>query len=637
MARSLPRNRGYSDACPGAAPSGTVSRGTLRRMVDAPEPSPVKTTGWTAPVLAAVASLVLAVALTWPAVLFPTERLIGHPGNDNWNHAWGYWWVGSELLEGRFPAHTDLLAWPDGGTLYFIDTVQAVLSWPVQLMLGPAAAYNLVVVVGFAVSAFGAWLLARRVSGDDRAAGVALVLYGAAPHLMGQAYNGISETVCAGWLPLTLWGLVRLIDRPVWTRALALGSFAALCALTSWYYGLMAAMGGVVLLVWQAAVQPYATRWKALVPMLGLAGAVAGVLVSPLLLAFRSSLDAADALVSRDPDFVRRSLMDHNITDLLAFFRPSTIPSPDLFALYGEQLVIIITLGWTGLLLAATAWVATRRGRELSPWAWMGFVFFLFSLGPYLNVGGEYVVLLGRKVPLPFLALFEALPLFDRISHPFRFVVGVSLSLAVTASVGIRHAWRRFPTTVQWGLAAVVGAVFVAEVAVASPASVPVPSASAKIPAVYSEMATDPLPGAVLDLPMTAPNLERAVYSWYQTAHGRPAPWGLNDPMPRSLLRNRLTATLIRMEATRARSVTPRLPSLDIVVGARQLVRDGYRYVVVHENLYPRAKREMVEAVLTGVYGEPQRYPEDALVVWTLQPLVAEADPAAEAPGAELR
>lgn len=590
-------------------------------MVSESPTTPVPTRLWKPTLAAAVASVVLAVLITWPAVRFPTERLLGHPGNDSWNHAWGYWWVGQELSAGRFPAHTELLAWPNGGTLYFIDTVQAVLSWPIQLLFGAAAAYNVVVVFGLALSAFGAWLLAHRVSGDARAAGVAMVLYGAAPHLMGQAYNGISETVCAGWLPLTLWGLVRLIDRPVWQRAIALGFFAALCALTSWYYGLMAAMGGTVLLVWQAAVQPYVTRWQRLVPMLVLAGTVAGLLVVPLLLAFRSSLDASDALVTRDPEFVRRSLMDHNITDLLAFFRPSTVPSPDLFALYGEQLVIVITLGWTGMVLAAFAWWATRRARELAPWAWMGVVFFLFSLGPYLNIGGEYVQLGGGKVPLPFLALFEALPLFDRISHPFRFVVGVSLALSITAAVGLRHAWRKLPVGVHVGLTGALVAVFVTEVAWASPAAVPVPSASAHIPVAYADMADDPIQGAVLDLPMTPPNLERAVYSWFQTVHGRPAPWGLNDPMPRALLQNRLTATLIRIEATRTHTMATQLPSLDIVVGARQLVRTGYRYVVLHEKLYPSAKRAMTEAVLTGVFGEPERYPDDQILVWTLTPL----------------
>ena len=35
----------------------------------------------------------------------------------------------------------------------------------------------------------------------------------------------------------------------------------------------------------------------------------------------------------------------------------------------------------------------------------------------------------GNKIPLPFLILYKAFPIFDRISHPFRFVTGVQLEL----------------------------------------------------------------------------------------------------------------------------------------------------------------------------------------------------------------
>ena len=100
-------------------------------------------------------------------------------------------------------------------------------------------------------------------------------------------------------------------------------------------------------------------------------------------------------------------------------------------------------------------------------------------------------------------------------------------------------------------------------------------------------------------------------------------PWGLNDPMPRQLLENRLTATLIRLEATRARYLPPRLPELDLVVAGMNLERQGYRYVVLHERFYPAFKAEQVEAVLSGVFGSPVRHEEDRLLVWTLEPPVA--------------
>jgi len=146
-----------------------------------------------------------------------------------------------------------------------------------------------------------------------------------------------------------------------------------------------------------------------------------------------------------------------------------------------------------------------------------------------------------------------------------------------------------------------------------------VPSSTAAIPAAYDDLAADPVAGAVLDLPLTVPNLERAVYVWYQSAHGRPVPWGLNDPMPSSLMGNRLTMTLIRLEATRARTLPPVLPELDLLVSARALARNGYRHVVVHQRLYPEYKVAQVEALLTALLGDPRRYEEDGLLVYTLE------------------
>ena len=46
--------------------------------------------------------------------------------------------VGREALSrGEFPLSADKLVFPAGGTLYFIDTIQAVVSWPIQLVFGP--------------------------------------------------------------------------------------------------------------------------------------------------------------------------------------------------------------------------------------------------------------------------------------------------------------------------------------------------------------------------------------------------------------------------------------------------------------------------------------------------------------------
>ena len=87
---------------------------------------------------------VAAIALTFPAVL--GGELIGDPRGDVWNHAWGFWYVAEALGRGELPLHTLLAGGPDGGTLWFIDTPGAVLMSPVTWLLGPAFAYNLVLI-----------------------------------------------------------------------------------------------------------------------------------------------------------------------------------------------------------------------------------------------------------------------------------------------------------------------------------------------------------------------------------------------------------------------------------------------------------------------------------------------------------
>lgn len=568
-----------------------------------------------APWVAAALSLALAVALTWPAALRPSAVLIGHPGNDVWNHAWGYAWVADSLARGALPRHTDLLAWPDGGSLYFIDTAVAVALAPVTWTLGAAVAYNLAMIGGIAGSCLAAWLLGRRVCGASWPAALTAVIYGASPHLLGQAYNGISETVAAWGFPLALWATLRLLDRPGPRAAALLGAAGAAAALVSWYGGVFAAIGAIVLAVDRAARAPREAA-RAL-PWAAAAALVAAVAVAPALWTFRETLSAPDALVTRDLDFVTASLTQHNLTDALAMVRPGRTPSPDLRALFGEDLVIVVYVGLVAL-LAAGLGVLRARPREAAPWVALGLVFFVLSLGPYLYIDGQHPTFDGRKIPLPFLPLFDGLPLLSRVSHPFRFVTGLSLAVGALAALGLARVSR--PGARQAALSVTLGGLALLEVGLASPATLPVPCSDAAIP--RASQALRGGRGAVLDLPMSLPNLERAVYLWYQTAHGRPVPWGLNEPMPASLLENRLTATLLHIEAGAGGALPPTLPVLDLELAARALAAQGLGHLVVHEALYPPDKRAAVLALLTGLLGPPVREARDAVSVYPLDPAV---------------
>ena len=305
----------------------------------------------------------------------------------------------------------------------------------------------------------------------------------------------------------------------------------------------------------------------------------------------------------------------------MALFNPTTVPSPDLFALYGEQLIIVIYLGWIALGLAFYALFFTHRTQDIAPWIWLMIIFFVFSLGPYLHVGGEYVLLNGKKIPLPFLPLYKAFPIFDRISHPFRFVLGVNLVLAMLASHGVRLLCRERKTTTKIALVSVLFVGLWGEYHFFSPAHLPIPHSTSRISQAYYDMKEDPVEGAVLDIPLSVPNLERAIYVWNQSVHERAIPWGLNDPMPKSLQQNLLTRTLVQIEASRSMGLPTVLPELDLVIASRTLSRLGYRYIVLHKTMYPPFKVKQTMELLRALFGEPAVYEEDQILVYTLEPV----------------
>ncbi|MFZ5475447.1 MAG: hypothetical protein ACOZNI_01625 [Myxococcota bacterium] len=560
----------------------------------------------------------LAVAVTWPLAADPFGAPLGHPGNDVWNHVWGYWWVAREIGEGRLPLRTDLMHFPATSRLFFIDTFGALVTLPVQWLAGPVAAYNTTVLGCAWAAGMGAWALARHVLAQlvgpgedaDRNALFAAAALQASPHLLAQAYNGITETLFAAGLPLATLAVVRLYERPGWARAGVAALAMATCTIANWYYGLFAAIGSVVLLVSFALARRERIAWARLPATLAMAATCAAALVLPVLLGFTSSLDGDDAIVQRDPAFVWRSLVSHNITDVVSLFRPGKVYSPDLKALHGEDLLIVTYLGWTLLAAAGLGLARLKRWRDRLPWlAWIG-VFGVLMLGPYLNVGGAYVTVLDRRIPLPFLALYDALPFFQRISHPFRFVVPVQLGLAVLACVGLAGV----PVLAR--LAA--GAALLAECLLASPAPWPMPRSDGAMPAYVATLAGDPAPGAVVDLPIDVPNLERAVYLYWQTGHGRPSVYSLNEPLPELLAQNHLARALLVAESARMDRLPPTLPELDLVASGRALAELGVRYLVVHDRLYPAERLAQTLTLLRVALG-PETTAGDGRHIWRIE------------------
>lgn len=192
---------------------------------------------------AALAYALLSLVVTWPLVLHFDQAVIGDMQSDVWKHVWGFWWMRRCLVvEHALPLQTTLLNYPYGGSLFFIDPLGGLLSVPLQSVMGPVAAYNMVVLFNLVLAATAAFALARRLTHSAPAAFAAGVIFGFSPYLLSNITSGISESFNVGWIPLFILFYTRALREHENASAVKAGLALGVATIGCWYYGAFCVM-----------------------------------------------------------------------------------------------------------------------------------------------------------------------------------------------------------------------------------------------------------------------------------------------------------------------------------------------------------------------------------------------------------
>src|SRR5919204_2738188 len=236
--------------------SGSQSRMPTRRRAAAPLVAG----------LALLAYGVLTLAL-FPAVVAHLANAFAGDLGDPPSQAWILAWDVHALRTNLAQLYDANIFYPFHDVLAYQDTLLGLLplAAPVLLLTGNAVlAYNFMFLLSFALSAWGAYLLARLLVGDSRAAFLAGLVYGFSPYRMVHLYH--LNLLSAMWIPFALlcWERVRRGRRRYW---LGVGVFFALQALAALYYAAFLAVALVVLLavhLWRSRhVEPAtAVAWQ---------------------------------------------------------------------------------------------------------------------------------------------------------------------------------------------------------------------------------------------------------------------------------------------------------------------------------------------------------------------------------------
>jgi hypothetical protein len=197
----------------------------------------------THPAGAALSYVLVTAAFTWPLVTGLTHLVpwdLGDPLLNDWILAWHYHQAG-RLLSGDLSA---LATWwhppifhPAPYALGYSELLvtQALLGAPVHGLTGNLLlTYNVLFLASFVLSALGAFLLVRQLTGDARAAWLAGLLYGFALYRVGQGPH--IQVLHAQWAPFALWFVHRWLDHGRWRDALLGGVALAAQNLSNGYY-----------------------------------------------------------------------------------------------------------------------------------------------------------------------------------------------------------------------------------------------------------------------------------------------------------------------------------------------------------------------------------------------------------------
>jgi len=197
----------------------------------------------------------------------------------------------------------------------------------------------------------------------------------------------------------------------------------------------------------------------------------------------------------------------------------------------GFQDVNTVFLGWVSLGLALMG-AFIYRGK-VRIWLWTCLVFGLFTLGPFLQINGRYRFDLDgveATFPLPY-ALLHYIPIIKANRAPNRNSVVLMLGLAVLVGYGVLWLLRRIENS-DWRLAKFnlqsLFSILLACLILCEHLAIPAPLSDARIPAVYAQIAADPRPISVLQIPLgwrnsfTAWGPEQTQLQYYQSAYNKP-------------------------------------------------------------------------------------------------------------------
>jgi hypothetical protein len=228
--------------------------------------------------------LAVAIAMTWPLAIRLTTALadLGDP----FVNTWILDWVCHALTHAPLDLYNSPIYYPGHLSLAYSENLVgvALLVLPFQLAgVPPIAVYNIAMLLGFALSGYGMFVLARLIVKSAPAALVAGVIFAFVPFKFDHLSH--LQLIWSGWIPLILAGVIAYWRNPGKRTAAWIAAAFVMNGLTNVHYFLFGSLTAALTIVTFAILDPRRHRrfWLTLIA----AFVIGGILLTPFLIPYR--------------------------------------------------------------------------------------------------------------------------------------------------------------------------------------------------------------------------------------------------------------------------------------------------------------------------------------------------------------
>jgi len=442
---------------------------------------------------------VLTVIFTFPVILDFTTEAAGLDCYDKCHMMWRFWWTDFSFQNDLDFQHSNYIFYPEGADVggnlaYFTTSIGFLLTQLVNY----ATAWNIIWFLGFVFGGYGCYLLANNFNRNYLSSIIAGIIFTFTTYHMAHslAHIGLSMVV---WLPIFVLFLFKLLEKQSKYYSIVGGIIFFLVSLTHLYYSVFIAMFSIIFFAIYIFRQKKVSN-RTFITNFSILFLIGLISTSVLFLLNPASSD----------EFPNRALSEHikYSASLENLILPTPVHTTQILSDYGMfisfytffdkpvpigEIEHLIFLGYSVIFLSALAVIRYRRNHV---WFWLLIcgIFVVMSLGPELKIFHQ-----STGIVLPDKVFYDAVPEWDEIRAPARFIVMANLALAVLASYAvyglIKNKFSSFKQQII--LTSIIGFVILFEFSI-----IPYTSYTEPIPDIYAEIKNDESKFAVLSAPL---------------------------------------------------------------------------------------------------------------------------------------